>query len=217
MKEFQESSPYTNSTATSSSLSTSEESQHQLDEDRKKKVSKRQSDLHPEESSPVGPKLQRSRRTQDKSQDDSSSSRSPEDVPSKSDGSMDNKSRLRIGNRNFSGNWNSKVTTFDQYAATKRRRSSQYHGPPSHVICRAQYSTQGVKTTQVKQTVTTRRSTRPERSVKRVWFRNLLMTVVEVRMNSCKRILWNGYNSCVSRTPEVVVTSLNVTQRTDDG
>ncbi|PIC25847.1 hypothetical protein B9Z55_018620 [Caenorhabditis nigoni] len=78
-------------------------------------------------------------------------------------------------------------------------------------------STLDVKTVQVKQTGTMRRSTRPKRSVKRVWLRNLLMTVVEIRMNSCQRILSNGYNSCVSRTPEVVVTSLNVTQRTDDG
>ncbi|CAO4376537.1 unnamed protein product [Caenorhabditis nigoni] len=97
-----------------------------------------------------------------------------------------------------------KSTTFGQYAVTKRRRSSQQHGQSSHVICRAQSSTRSVKTTQVKQTVTTRRSTRPERSVKRVRFRNLLMTVVEVRMSSCKRILMNGYISCVSQIPEGV-------------
>ncbi|CAO4368364.1 unnamed protein product [Caenorhabditis nigoni] len=69
-----------------------------------------------------------------------------------------------------------KSTTFGQYAVTKRRRSRKRQGQSSHVLCQAGHPTRGVKTTQVKQTVTTRRSTRPERSVKRAWFRNLLMT-----------------------------------------
>ncbi|PIC27773.1 hypothetical protein B9Z55_019928 [Caenorhabditis nigoni] len=224
-------SQFTNSTATSTSTSTSEdvhwipaiqgtpsfkESQCQLYEDKKKKVSKCQSDLRQDESSPVGQKLRRSRRTQDKSQEDSTRSRSPEDVPSKLDGSMDNKSRLRIGNRNFSRNRNSKINNIRSVCSHQEEeikptaRTIQSRSLPSRS------STLGVKTTQVKQTVITRRSTRPERSVKRAWFRNLLMTVVEIRMISCEIILSNGYNSCVSRTQEVVVTSLNVTQRTDD-
>ncbi|PIC53406.1 hypothetical protein B9Z55_003121 [Caenorhabditis nigoni] len=65
--------------------------------------------LYADESPRVGKKLQRCRRTQDKSQDDSSSSRSPEDVPSKSYGPMDIIVTTRIGNGDLSESWNSKV------------------------------------------------------------------------------------------------------------
>ncbi|PIC39185.1 hypothetical protein B9Z55_010951 [Caenorhabditis nigoni] len=74
------------------------ESQHQLEEDKKEKVTRCHQYLRQDESSPVGQKLQRCRRTQDTNQDDSSSSRSPEDVPSKSDGPMDITVTTRSGN-----------------------------------------------------------------------------------------------------------------------
>ncbi|PIC19258.1 hypothetical protein B9Z55_024870 [Caenorhabditis nigoni] len=86
--DFQEPNYYTNSTATSTSLSTSEDV-HWIVKDRKKKVIRCHQDLRQDKSSPVGQKLQKCRRTQDTSQDDSPSSRSPEDVPSKSYGPMD--------------------------------------------------------------------------------------------------------------------------------
>ncbi|PIC54754.1 hypothetical protein B9Z55_003875 [Caenorhabditis nigoni] len=173
-------------------------------------------DLRQEESSPVGQKLQRSRRTQDTNQDDSPSSRSPEDVPSKSNGPMD----ITVTSTDWQWNFQRKLEVQvndiwsgcchheDEIKPTTGTIQSR------HLPSRS--STQGVKLIQVKQTVSTRRSPKPERSAKRVRHRNLLMKVVEVRKSSCKRILTNGYNSCATRTPEVAVTSIKVAQRTDD-
>ncbi|CAO4388012.1 unnamed protein product [Caenorhabditis nigoni] len=81
-------------------------------------------DLRQEESSPVGQKLQRSRRTQDTNQDDSPSSRSPDDVLSKSDGPTDITVTTRIGNGSFSESWNSKVNNIRSLRNINQRRTT---------------------------------------------------------------------------------------------
>ncbi|PIC38374.1 hypothetical protein B9Z55_010408 [Caenorhabditis nigoni] len=101
--------------------------------------------------------LERCRRTQDTSQDDSPSSRRPEDVPSKSDGPMDITVTTRIGNGSFSESWKSKVNDIrsgcchqeEEVKSTARTIQSR------HLPSRS--------STQVKQTVTMRQSTKPER------------------------------------------------------
>ncbi|PIC37789.1 hypothetical protein B9Z55_006520 [Caenorhabditis nigoni] len=183
------------------------ESQHQLDEDKKKKMKAHQLGRSSKEVERPKTKVMMTQHAPETQKTC---------LASKKDG-WTTQSPQRIGNRNFSQGWNSKVNNIRSVCSHQEEeikstaRTIQSRSLPSRS------STRGVKTTQVKQTVTMRQSTRPERSVKRVWFSKLLMTVVVIRMNSCKRILSNGYNSCVSRTPEVVLTSLNFTQRTDDG